>query len=119
MTNKELYKQLNTILDEARAKIVEAEKFAEKHQLEFSFGIKGAPEINYYPHSEQIRSADGDGFDENCMITDYILDNFEDDDENKPKVLPLKTHRTDVYYSDGYSGDEPFLGGWWIPSRFC
>jgi hypothetical protein len=117
MTNKELYKELNAILDEARAKIVEAEKFAEKHQLEFSFGIEGAPEISYYPHSEQIRSERGEGFAENYMITDS-LDEYEEED--RPKIEPLKKHRTDVFYGGyNYDNEEPFLGGWWISSRFC
>lgn len=108
-TNKELYAELNRILGLATKALTEAEKFAEKHKLAFSFQSPGGPDINYYPHSDKIRSEHSDEMEENYMITETL-------DEGET-IEPLAEHKSEVYHA--YDYDEPFKGGWWIPSQFC
>lgn len=108
-TNKELYAELNRILGLATKALTEAEKFAEKHKLAFSFGGPGGPEVSYYPHSDKIRSEHSEDMEDNYMVTETL--------EEGETVEPLKEHKSEVHYS--YDYDEPFKGGWWIPSQFC
>lgn len=108
-TNKQLYSELNRFLEIAKKALLEAEKFAERHKLIFTFGGPGAPEITYYPHSDKIRPENSEKLEENYMVTDNL--------EKDETVEPLEEHKSEIYYS--YDYDKPFKGGWWVPSKFC